>query len=112
MTSPLLCFVTPTGTAVTSKSTSALNVLPAAFRFSLSTSDTSRRYFLFINDCQATSGLASDCDPNQVGAPACHDERCCFDWPGTQTMMSARRVGLSGGSFLCLRNPVSVVPAA
>lgn len=53
-------------TAVTTKSTSALNVPPAAFRLSVSTSDTARRYFLFINDCAATSGVASDCDPSQA----------------------------------------------
>lgn len=56
--------------AITSKSTSSLNIPPNAFRYAVSSSDSARRFFLYVNDCAASSGLASDCDPNQNPANA------------------------------------------
>lgn len=48
--------------------TSTPNGLPANnFRFSASTYDATRRYFLYVNDCASTSGVAAHCAPGTSG---------------------------------------------
>lgn len=57
-------------TITLAKSTSTQTVPANAFRTSASTRDAARRYFIFINDCAATSGVAADCDTNANPANA------------------------------------------
>lgn len=52
------------------RSRSLQTVPPNAFRTSVSSRDSARRYFLFVNDCAASSGVAADCDPDSQPANA------------------------------------------
>ena len=87
---------------------------PKFFQYAASIKGPNKRYFLFVNDCAATTGLAADCNPGPSGSVNAMDIQLTLSlasWgliPGTQLTVLL----LSGASFGEVSQIVTLSPTS